>query len=144
MTLAALGQMAVTIGIGSIILAIINAYINRNERRQNVENKKAEADKVQAEAQKMLSSGALEWATTMQSDNAEVRTEAKKLKKRLDIEEDHTEALEDVIRRLLKQADKHAEWDLQMVDLLVAHGIAAPAPPVLDTRIQMPQRRTEI
>lgn len=140
-TLAALGQMAITIGIGSIILAIINAYINRNERRQNVENKKAEAATVKAEAEKLLSSGTLEWAQAVRSDNAEVREQATKLRKRLDIEEDFVEQLEEFVRVLLRQVREHAIWDMRTVQELADNGINVPPPPVLDPNIPLPQRR---
>lgn len=136
MDLATLAPTAIAFGPGSIMLAVITAYINRNERKQNVEAKKAEVEKI-------LSSGTLEWANAVRSDNAEVRIEASKLRRRLDIEEDHTEALERVIRRLFTQATDHAEWDQQIVALLASHGITAPPPPALDTRTPLPQRRTE-
>lgn len=103
------GQFAITVGLGSILLAVLDKYFSRHERKANVK-------KIGADVERALSEGSLAWANDLRADNADLRA-------RLAKEEDITELQERQLRACRAAFDEHARWDRAMVRKLRAAGI---------------------
>jgi hypothetical protein len=130
-------QFAVSTGAGAILLAIINAIINRKRLG-------AETDGLSAAATKTITEAAAGVAADQRKDNAELRSRIIEAAERIDSLEEQLETSQRQHRRdkdrWLRQDDewrrtlhRHEEWDRLAVHLLqqgVPPQDIPPAPPL--------------
>lgn len=117
-TFQAIGQFALTVGLGSIILAGLNAFFSRGQRK--------------ADPAKTLADASGEWVERVNKANEKLTTELATVERELDEEKALRRRRDREIRRMNNLIEEHAEWDRIVLRRLNDAGIGdIPDPPVL-------------